>query len=354
MASPVCGLILLGNSGAGKSFLANCLLNDDRAFESRYSVKSVTRHTEWRDMPSAHDPFYAVANIPGLIEADQRLIDENRAEIMKAFERYSTSIVLFVFGHRNGRIPDEDLIAFERIDAAYELARPSLMLIVNGIPPDRPEYYEEHTAQLLSELTTVPEDQIYFIEQNDSDEGRQAIRDFLHEIVRRCEPAQHHKRHDIQLLTDEIAELKAQSKQRQAQLIARQEAARKNRQQPSPPARQIAQTASPDQQLTEWLHAQRAEFDQHTSKIVTALQRPNQSLTLQLANQIKADSERNMADIAQLASPSRTVVIVSNRRHGRKRDKLQQGCDFIEDTVEDIVDEHPPLPPHPFDARSCK
>jgi hypothetical protein len=219
-----CGLILLGNSGVGKSFLANRLLDDDEAFESRFSARSVTRHTEWKIMPTAIGKYYySVANIPGLVEANQTLIDENRTEIMKAFEECPFAIVFFVLGHNNGRIPDEDLVAFMRINDAYQFPSKSLLLIINGIPSNRPDDYKEKTAELLHELTHVDKSLIYFIEKIKSEESKKEIRDLLHEAVRKCEPTYHTKKHDIELLADEISRLKMESKQRQEQLLAQED-----------------------------------------------------------------------------------------------------------------------------------
>ena len=133
------GLILLGNSGVGKSFLANCFLNDDQAFESRFSAQSVTHLTEWKQMPGLNHRYYDVANIPGLIEANQKLVSQNRDEIMNALGKYPSSIVIFVFGHRNGRIADEDLVAFHLITDAYQFHPDSTLIFINGIPRDHPD-----------------------------------------------------------------------------------------------------------------------------------------------------------------------------------------------------------------------
>jgi DNA replication protein DnaC len=63
------GLIILGNSGVGKSFLANILLDKD-VFKHEFSARSVTHRTEFQEI-RIEDHRYAIFNIPGLIEADQ-------------------------------------------------------------------------------------------------------------------------------------------------------------------------------------------------------------------------------------------------------------------------------------------
>jgi hypothetical protein len=223
-SSSPCAIILLGNSGVGKSFLANRLLDDDQAFESRFSARSVTHQTEWKNYVTANGlTQYIVGNIPGLVEANQKFIDENRIEIMKAFEQHPWAIVLFVFGHKNGRIPDEDIVAFTRINDAYEFPSKSLLIIVNGIPPNRPNIYEEKTKELLHELIHIDDNHIYFIEKATTDEDKTIIHRQLHEAIAKCEPVKHIKKHDIELLVDEISRLKREIHQRQNQLLAQEQ-----------------------------------------------------------------------------------------------------------------------------------
>ncbi len=63
------GLIILGNSGVGKSFLANILLEKE-VFKHEFSARSVTHRTEFQEIEIGNHR-YAIFNIPGLIEADQ-------------------------------------------------------------------------------------------------------------------------------------------------------------------------------------------------------------------------------------------------------------------------------------------
>ncbi len=93
------GLILLGNSGAGKSFLLNTLIGRDR-FASRVSAVSVTRDvgvtTEDFDV-DGEAVAVRLLDIPGLIEASQEQINMNKAKIYKAFQMQPISIVDYVF-----------------------------------------------------------------------------------------------------------------------------------------------------------------------------------------------------------------------------------------------------------------
>ncbi len=144
------GLIILGNSGVGKSFLANILLGRE-AFNHEFSSTSVTHATEFQEVIVGYISL-AIFNIPGLIEANQERIDLNKREIDKAFAQRPNSIVMYVFGQTNGRIKDEDVVAFNAINEAYPFQPESLVLVVNGLPKRRPANYEGSTLVLLQQL----------------------------------------------------------------------------------------------------------------------------------------------------------------------------------------------------------
>jgi GTPase SAR1 family protein len=330
------GLILLGNSGVGKSFLANQLLDDDEAFESRFSARSVTRQTEWKDMTTAIGKhIYSVANIPGLVEANQKLIDGNRREIMKAFEQCPFAIVLFVFGHKNGRIPDEDLVAFMRINDAYEFPFESLLLIVNGIPSNRPDDYEDKTTQLLHELTHVNRNHIYFIEKTTLEKSKRDIHDRLYEAIAKCEPTYHKKKQDIELVADEISRLKLESKQRQDELLA-QESEYSNKKQKlnltpdstlelyQPPPQKFLTTTiktKPDitddnTQFDDMMKAMQAEHDQNMEELKKMQHDPNRDVIIQLTQQLEMGNERNKKLIDQVSSSPQVIVVRKEQREG--------------------------------------
>jgi hypothetical protein len=359
------GLILLGNSGVGKSFLANRLLDDDEAFESKFSARSVTRHTEWKDMTTAIGKhIYSVANIPGLVEANQKLIDENRHEIMKAFEQCPFAIVLFVFGHKNGRIPDEDLVAFTRINDAYEFPLESLLLIVNGIPSNRPDDYEGKTAELLHELTHVNKNHIYFIEKTTLEKSKRDIHNRLYEAIAKCEPSYHKKKQDIELVADEISRLKLESKQRQDKLLAQEDEYSSKKQklnltpdstlelyQPPPPPpepqKSLAATikTKPDiidnnRQFDERMKAMQAEHDQSMEELKKIQHDPNRDAIKQLTQQLEMDNERNKELIDQISS-SPQVIIVCEEPRGNILQTFGKGIIHAASVVKDVfIGEH--------------
>ena len=171
------GLIILGNSGVGKSFLANILLGRE-AFVHEFRPSSVTHITEFEEMELGDDTL-AIFNIPGLIEAEQERIDLNKIEIDKAFAQRPNSIVMFVFGQRGGRMQEEDIVAFNAINTAYPFAPESLVLVVNGLPKERPPQYEGTTLVLLRQLLTdvpVNNHNLCFLDQIDGKNAKERQR----------------------------------------------------------------------------------------------------------------------------------------------------------------------------------
>jgi hypothetical protein len=344
-------IIILGNSGVGKSFLANRLLNDDQAFKSRFSAQSVTHKTEWKNYKTSNGSTeYVVGNIPGLIENNQKLIDENRYEIMKALEQYPWTIVLFVFGHKNGRIPDEDLVAFTRINDAYEFPSQSLLIIVNGIPSDRPKGYEERTKQLLHEIIHVDENHIYFIEKVITDENKMMIHRQLHEAIAKCKPVQHTKKHDIVLLVDEISRLKRESQQLQNQLFA-QEQQQLNRQKSETIFdvyqktgqsqieldKQISEFNEKSRQINESIEATRTKHNSFLAKHDEEQRKLNHTELTISAQELSTNNERILSQIADIRPPPPPVIVTKKESKShilkRKPDQPDNESYYITETV---------------------
>ncbi|CAF3589426.1 unnamed protein product, partial [Adineta steineri] len=214
------GLIILGNSGVGKSFLANILLGREE-FVHKFSSSSITHATEFVEINIGYYKL-AIFNIPGLIEAAQERIDLNKKEIDRAFALRPNSIVIFVFGHQGGRMRDEDIAAFNAINTAYPFKRESLILVINGIPKKRPNDYEGSTLVLLQQLlhgVTVNNKNICFLDQIDEDKpaDKQYLKEKLLQIIVEYSPSKHEKQQEIETLLDHLnharTEINAQQKQ---------------------------------------------------------------------------------------------------------------------------------------------
>jgi hypothetical protein len=200
------GLIILGNSGAGKSFLANLFLQVEK-FIHKVAPSGVTKVTEFEEY-TVQGVTYVIFNIPGLVEAKQAQIDTNKAEIDKAFEICPNAVVIYVFGTQNGRIRSEDVIAFNALSDAYPFESKSLVLAINNVPQDREENYEGETIVLLRGLIKLDDTFKNFcfldwINKRNNEEKMQ-LRDKLLQAVMISMPKVHKKQHDIHLEMDEI------------------------------------------------------------------------------------------------------------------------------------------------------
>ncbi|CAF1449523.1 unnamed protein product [Adineta ricciae] len=206
------GLIILGNSGVGKSFLANILLGRE-AFEHEFRGGSVTHRTEYEEI-TIDDNVYAIFNIPGLIEADQARVNINKREIDYAFQQRPNSLIIYVFGHQHGRIRNEDVVAFNSINKAYPLNPESLLLVVNALPADRPPNYEGEVILMIRDIIgrQLSERRMCFLNHinRGNREERVALRNQFLGAIFELSPRVHRKEDDIRLQADEVAMLKQQ------------------------------------------------------------------------------------------------------------------------------------------------
>ncbi|CAF1549288.1 unnamed protein product [Didymodactylos carnosus] len=219
-----CGLIILGNSGAGKSFIANILLNEE-SFVHECSSTSVTHETEYRDI-CFDGHCYSIFNIPGLVEADQARIELNKQEIYKAFQLRPLSVVLFVFnGGAGGRLKDEDIVAYEAINSAYNFGDASMVTYViidyDALPANRKADYDARTAITLQKLLnkTHPIRVCFLNRINDlsDDNAKDKLRAQLASFLIQCSPHNYEKHGDISLRAEDIRMLKQAIKEMQDQ-----------------------------------------------------------------------------------------------------------------------------------------
>jgi len=215
------GLIIVGNSGVGKSFLANILLQKEQ-FRHELSPTAVTKETELETVnlqgANGNAIRAAIFNIPGLIDNDQEAIEKNKREIDKAFQLRPVSIIVYVFGVVGGRIRDEDIVAFKALDVAYKINRDSLCFVVNDLPPPGPERstdYEGQTVALLKALLKIDNPRVAFCDRlvpKTDPAGRARILANLCEVIVKCVPKHHKKEKEIMLRADEILKLKKRNK----------------------------------------------------------------------------------------------------------------------------------------------
>ncbi|CAF4678952.1 unnamed protein product, partial [Rotaria socialis] len=216
-----CGVIILGNSGVGKSFIGNVILNEE-AFKHAYKSHAVTTETEYEECKVGEE-IYAIYNIPGLIEADQNRVDINKREIGISFQKHSYAVVLYVFGDQNGRIRNEDVVAFNAINSAYPLSEKSLIIIVNGVDPDRPAEYDDETTSHLQQLLKIDFPSICYVSKMKTTPQKQALRKQLIKTITEAKPKTHKKEHEIHLQVDELAKLTKQINAFQQQVAAERE-----------------------------------------------------------------------------------------------------------------------------------
>ncbi|CAF3431629.1 unnamed protein product [Rotaria socialis] len=201
------GIIILGNSGSGKSFLCNILL-DEMRFRSEYDPNAVTVKTERAEIKMGEMTF-SIFNIPGLIESDQQRIDQNKKEIEKAFQMCPYSIVIYVWTpNSGGRVVADDGIGFSALHKAYQFPSTSIIYVINNIKE----------ALTVNQLTLTPDDSVFVEKINfDDKQERQTMRKKIINCIAIHSPAIQEKKADIILETAQLRELREKFKRHQAE-----------------------------------------------------------------------------------------------------------------------------------------
>ena len=144
----------------------------------------------------------------------QTRVDINKREIDHAFSQRPNSLIIYVFGQQNGRIRDEDAVAFNAINKAYPLNIDSLLIVVNGLPTVRPKNYEGEVMLMLQDIIQlqVAAERVCFLNhiKRENSEERQALRKQLLNAIVELSPTEHVKAQDIHLKVDEVSMLKKQ------------------------------------------------------------------------------------------------------------------------------------------------
>lgn len=204
------GLLIIGNSGVGKSYLANLFLNSNH-FSHEFSARSVTHRTDSR-VCQLGSRLYRLYNIPGLIEGNRERMTLNREQIERAFteQNHNPIVIVYVFGHQNGRIRHEDLVCFHLMNNAYQFSPNSLIAIVNGLPSDRPDNYNNQTQELLFDSTRMKPNRICFIDHFNAANfhEKSKFRQYLVDALDHTHPEIHNQTNQIDLIDDKIEDLR--------------------------------------------------------------------------------------------------------------------------------------------------
>jgi len=83
--------------------------------------------------------------------------------LVKPFNYALYQLYVMFFGASGGRLRDEDVVAFQALDAAYKLDRKALCFVINDLPLDRePNYEGEATLRLQQLLSLDPPIRVFF------------------------------------------------------------------------------------------------------------------------------------------------------------------------------------------------
>ena len=220
------GLLTIGNTGVGKSFLQDAIAGS-AVFQVARRVRAVTVKTTSHTVV-VEGKAYKLFDIPGLIEmGNEQKIDSNKAAIDTAFSQCAEQIVLVVMGHFNLRPQAQDLATFLAVRRAYDLHQRSVIFVVNQIRADDEEEdkndFIEKLRETLKEENACPDDmRVVFcvdIGRNADFSGpaAQAIRRQLLDAVDASVAHAHTKKQDIVLHHAELEKLRKKLEELEAQ-----------------------------------------------------------------------------------------------------------------------------------------
>ncbi|CAF1361390.1 unnamed protein product [Adineta ricciae] len=147
---PEYGLIILGNTEVDKSYIGNLIVGYE-IFKPCARGEGIKSGVDYHRIDTGSSDLL-VYNMPGLIETNQKQIERNKREIMKVFEQYPLSIVVFVWTQVDGRPQPDDIIMFRALQEAYKFPCTSLIFLLNDVPNKRSPTYEGRFLALLTKL----------------------------------------------------------------------------------------------------------------------------------------------------------------------------------------------------------
>ena len=214
------GVLTIGNTGVGKSFLLNAIAGS-AVFQAARRVRAVTVKTTSHTVVVG-DKAYKLFDIPGLIEmGNEQKIDSNKAAIDTAFSQCAEQIVLVVMGHLNLRPQAQDLATFLAVRRAYELHHRSIIFVVNQIRADETAKDKVDFISMLKEsLGDACPDALRVVFCPDigrnvhfGGAAAQKIRRQLLNAVDTSVAHAHHKQHSIELQHAESEKLRRRLRQ---------------------------------------------------------------------------------------------------------------------------------------------
>jgi len=202
-------IIIIGNTGVGKSFVVNCLLND-AIFESEERSVAVTSKLEFKKI-KIEDTTYKIYNIPGLLEDDEKKVEMNKKAIMAALDNKEEVYVFYMLTVEGGRLRSNDLDAYKAFSNAYEVKTTSFAFLVNKY-----DNKEQLKPSIIHRIQTVMSNSsVHFLPKvgESFDETKELIQAIMISAIKAMVPNTVKKLGNIVLGGDEIKQIHELMKQ---------------------------------------------------------------------------------------------------------------------------------------------
>jgi len=151
-------LLLIGNTGSGKSYLLNSVGGN---FNSGFNaVHGLTEECDYCDV-NVGNVTMRLIDVPGLLEATDEKIKRNADAITQALRMSGSFKLIFVLAECAGRVLPSDLFTIAKVLTAIDFSI-DVGVIINKVPSEDLDLYNQHDTKenIIKQLNSVANNKI--------------------------------------------------------------------------------------------------------------------------------------------------------------------------------------------------
>jgi len=127
--SKVNKIVLIGNTGVGKTHILNSFFGD-KIWDSKVSITAVTTTIGYKDLKVGLS-VYRFYNIPGIMEDDEKNVQENINKMKEVLNEEGTTLLIYVLVLQSGRLNSNDCQVINTLKDSYNLEGKNFLYLIN-------------------------------------------------------------------------------------------------------------------------------------------------------------------------------------------------------------------------------